>query len=78
MIDDIPATNTTTYTHDALVQLETETKDGVTTNFEYDNHGNITAKGVTEALCVFQCPRQGLFLDVGMFCFREGSASQNI
>ena len=32
------------YTYDALGQLETETKDGVTTKFEYDNYGNITAK----------------------------------
>ena len=36
---------TVSYTYDALGQLETETKDGVTTKFEYDNYGNITAKG---------------------------------
>ena len=38
----------TEYTYDALGQLETETKDGVTTKFEYDNYGNITAKGVVD------------------------------
>ncbi len=36
------------YTYDALGQLETETKDGKTTKFEYDNYGNITAKGVVD------------------------------
>ena len=36
------------YTYDALGQLKTETKDGVTTKFEYDNYGNITAKGVVD------------------------------
>ena len=35
---------TVSYTYDALGQLETETKDGKTTKFEYDNYGNITAK----------------------------------
>ncbi len=35
---------TVLYTYDALGQLETETKDGKTTKFEYDNYGNITAK----------------------------------
>lgn len=35
---------TVSYTYDALGQLETETKDGKTTKFEYDNCGNITAK----------------------------------
>ena len=39
---------TVSYTYDALGQLETETKDGVTTKFEYDNYGNITAKGVVD------------------------------
>ena len=38
----------TEYTYDALGQLETETKDGVTTKFEYDNYGNITAKGIVD------------------------------
>ena len=37
------------YTYDALGQLETETKGSVTTKFEYDNYGNITAKGVVDA-----------------------------
>ena len=35
---------TVSYNYDALGQLETETKDGKTTKFEYDNYGNITAK----------------------------------
>jgi len=39
---------TVSYTYDALGQLETETKDGVTTKFVYDNYGNITAKGVVD------------------------------
>ena len=39
---------TVSYTYDALGQLETETKDGKTTKFEYDNYGNITAKGVVD------------------------------
>ncbi|MBO7273331.1 MAG: RHS repeat-associated core domain-containing protein [Clostridia bacterium] len=34
----------TEYTYDALGQLKTETKEGKTTKFEYDNYGNITAK----------------------------------
>lgn len=38
----------TEYTYDALGQLLTETKDGVTTKFEYDNYGNITAKGLVD------------------------------
>jgi RHS repeat-associated protein len=36
------------YTYDALGQLKTETKDGETTKFEYDNYGNIIAKGVVD------------------------------
>ncbi|MBE6645409.1 MAG: hypothetical protein E7612_08555, partial [Ruminococcaceae bacterium] len=36
------------YTYDALGQLKTESKNGVTTKFEYDNYGNITAKGVVD------------------------------
>ena len=47
-VDGTPVTNTTLYTYDALGQLETETKDGITTKFEYDNYGNITAKGVVD------------------------------
>jgi len=47
-VDDTPVTNTTLYTYDALGQLETETKDGKTTKFEYDNYGNISAKGVID------------------------------
>ena len=39
---------TVSYTYDALGQLETETKDGKTTKFVYDNYGNITAKGVVD------------------------------
>ena len=47
-VDETLVTNTTLYTYDALGQLETETKDGVTTKFKYDNYGNITAKGVVD------------------------------
>ena len=47
-VDETPVTNTTIYTYDALGQLETETKDSVTTKFKYDNYGNITAKGVVD------------------------------
>ena len=47
-VDETQVTNTTIYTYDALGQLETETKDGKTTKFEYDNYGNITAKGVVD------------------------------
>ena len=46
--DNKTITNITEYTYDALGQLETETKDGVTTKFQYDNYGNITAKGVVD------------------------------
>lgn len=38
----------TTYTYDALGQLLTETVNGITTKFEYDNYGNILAKGVVD------------------------------
>ena len=38
----------TTYTYDALGQLVTETVNGITTKFEYDNYGNILAKGVID------------------------------
>ena len=38
----------TTYTYDALGQLVTETVNGITTKFEYDNYGNILAKGVVD------------------------------
>ena len=38
----------TTYTYDALGQLITETVNGITTKFEYDNYGNILAKGVVD------------------------------
>ena len=38
----------TEYTYDALGQLVTETKDSITTKFEYDNYGNILAKGVVD------------------------------
>ena len=38
----------TEYTYDSLGQLKTETVKDVTTKFEYDNYGNITAKGVVD------------------------------
>ena len=38
----------TTYTYDALGQLITETVNGITTKFIYDNYGNILAKGVVD------------------------------
>ena len=38
----------TQYTYDALGQLVTETVNGITTKFEYDNYGNIKAKGVVD------------------------------
>ena len=38
----------TEYTYDALGQLVTETKDSITTKFEYDNYGNILDKGVVD------------------------------
>ncbi len=41
-------TNTTTYTYDALGQLETETVNGRTVKFAYDGYGNITAKGAVD------------------------------
>ena len=47
-IDGVTVTNTTLYTYDALGQLETETVNGITTKFEYDNYGNILAKGVVD------------------------------
>ena len=47
-VGDNTVTNTTLYTYDALGQLKTESKNGVTTKFEYDNYGNITAKGVVD------------------------------
>ena len=40
---------TVEYTYDALGQLKTETKNNQTTKFEYDNYGNITAKGIVDA-----------------------------
>ena len=39
----------TVYTYDALGQLTSETVDGIKTGFEYDNYGNITAKGLCGA-----------------------------
>ena len=38
----------TAYTYDAFGQLITETVNGITTKFEYDNYGNILAKGVAD------------------------------
>ena len=38
----------TEYTYDALGQLVTEISGGKTTKYEYDNYGNITAKGVCD------------------------------
>ena len=48
MVDNVPVTNTTLYTYDALGQLLTETVGGITTKLEYDNYGNIVAKGVVD------------------------------
>ncbi len=48
IVDDVPVVSTTKYTYDALGQLVTETSGGVTTKFEYDNYGNILAKGVVD------------------------------
>ena len=45
-VDGVPVVKVTSYTYDALGQLKTETSNGITTKFEYDNYGNITAKGV--------------------------------
>ena len=39
---------TTAYTYDALGQLKTETQGDKTTRFDYDNYGNIVAKGVVD------------------------------
>ena len=43
-----PIVRTTAYTYDALGQLVTETVNGITTKFKYDNYGNILAKGVVD------------------------------
>ena len=44
-VDDIPVTNTTLYTYDALGQLLTETVNGTVVNtMTYDNYGNIVEK----------------------------------
>lgn len=42
---------TTTYTYDALGQLTSETYAGVTTLYQYDNYGNIIAKGISDGNC---------------------------
>ncbi len=47
-VGDTSVTNTTLYTYDALGQLVTETVNGITTKFEYNNYGNILAKGVVD------------------------------
>ncbi len=47
-VDGVPVVKVTSYTYDALGQLETETSNGVTTKFEYDNYGNIIAKGIAD------------------------------
>ena len=44
-VDDVPVTNTTLYTYDALGQLLTEMVNGqVVNSMEYDNYGNIVKK----------------------------------
>ena len=48
VIDDVPIENTATYTYDALGRLETETIDGETVKYQYDNYGNILAKGICD------------------------------
>ena len=47
-VDDVPVVKVTSYTYDALGQLLTETSNGITTKFEYDNYGNIIVKGVAD------------------------------
>lgn len=47
-VDGVPVVKVTSYTYDALGQLESETSNGVTTKFQYDNYGNITAKGIAD------------------------------
>ena len=47
-VDGVPVVKVTSYTYDALGQLTSETVDGVTTKFEYDNYGNILAKGIAD------------------------------
>ena len=47
-VDKVETTDTTSYTYDALGQLKTETQGGKTTRFDYDNYGNIVAKGVVD------------------------------
>ena len=47
-VDGVPVVKVTSYTYDALGQLESETSNGVTTKFGYDNYGNIVAKGIAD------------------------------
>ncbi len=47
-VDGVPVVKVTSYTYDALGQLESEIANGITTKFQYDNYGNITAKGIAD------------------------------
>ena len=47
-VDGETVVKVTEYTYNALGQLESETSNGITTKFEYDNYGNIKAKGVAD------------------------------
>ncbi len=58
---------TVEYTYDALGQLLTETRDGVTTKFAYDHYGNLTAKGV--------CDETGTFVEESKILFTYGDAN---
>lgn len=46
VVDGEQSTNIILYTYDVLGQLESETANGVTIKYQYDNYGNIIAKGV--------------------------------
>ena len=47
-VDGVPVVKVTSYTYDALGQLESEIANGITTKFQYDNYGNIVAKGIAD------------------------------
>ena len=47
-VSGVPVVKVTSYTYNALGQMLTETSNGITTKFKYDNYGNILAKGVVD------------------------------
>ena len=47
-VEGAPVVKVTEYTYDALGQLLTETSNGITTKFQYDNYGNILARGIAD------------------------------